>query len=61
MQRGQFVTVATSGDYGKPRPALEHDRFKLKRESCSKTLMRDRFTFEVDRESDPTSNDRARA
>ena len=22
MQRGQFVTVATSGDYGKPRPAL---------------------------------------
>jgi mRNA interferase MazF len=21
-QRGQFVTVATSGDYGKPRPAL---------------------------------------
>jgi mRNA interferase MazF len=22
MQRGQFVTVATAGDYGKPRPAL---------------------------------------
>ena len=22
MQRGQFVTVATPGDYGKPRPAL---------------------------------------
>jgi mRNA interferase MazF len=22
MQRGQFVTVATTGDYGKPRPAL---------------------------------------
>ena len=22
MRRGQFVTVATSGDYGKPRPAL---------------------------------------
>jgi hypothetical protein len=38
---------------------LEHDRFKLKRESCSKTLMRDRFTFDVDRESDATSNDRA--
>ncbi len=22
MRRGQFVTVVTSGDYGKPRPAL---------------------------------------
>ena len=22
MRRGQFVVVATSGDYGKPRPAL---------------------------------------
>ena len=22
IRRGQFVTVATSGDYGKPRPAL---------------------------------------
>jgi mRNA interferase MazF len=22
MQRGQFVTVAVAGDYGKPRPAL---------------------------------------
>ena len=22
MRRGQFVTVATQGDYGKPRPAL---------------------------------------
>ncbi len=22
VRRGQFVTVATSGDYGKPRPAL---------------------------------------
>lgn len=22
IQRGQFVTVATAGDYGKPRPAL---------------------------------------
>jgi len=22
MRRGRFVTVATSGDYGKPRPAL---------------------------------------
>jgi len=22
MQRGHFVTVATAGDYGKPRPAL---------------------------------------
>ncbi len=22
MRRGQFVTVATLGDYGKPRPAL---------------------------------------
>ena len=22
MRRGQFVTVATAGDYGKPRPAL---------------------------------------
>jgi len=22
IQRGQFVTVATTGDYGKPRPAL---------------------------------------
>lgn len=22
MVRGQFVTIATSGDYGKPRPAL---------------------------------------
>jgi hypothetical protein len=38
---------------------LEHDRFKLKRESCSKTLIRDRFTFDVDCESDATSNDRA--
>lgn len=22
MQRGQFVTIATAGDYGKPRPTL---------------------------------------
>jgi mRNA interferase MazF len=22
VRRGQFVTVATAGDYGKPRPAL---------------------------------------
>ena len=29
MRRGDFVTVVTSGDYGKPRPALviQSDRF----------------------------------